>query len=823
MTITTTMNVKLYLILLMTLMHFSGAWAQSLTISSTGQTGTSGTNWSISGNTLTVTGTANIQASVITTGLSGGNFTVVGSTNAFVVNVTEVIESSQAGSSLTIGSSENAGNITLSAAITLSGGLSVYGGYINVNANITSAADGDIFFKGISSNNPSILVGTGRTINKTAGTGTLTLQGHGRVTNSGSITTSGTGVLNVILWSDFDNSNNDGGVSQFGTISTNGGHVWLGGSSSNGGSYTWNGLTVGDGPSIGSAGFNGNALDIYGNITTNGGDFLAWAGAGALSTQSGIATDGSGDIVSVGSGDIILITDMVLGSSGDAIYFTQSGGTFTLVPHDGSFRSAFNWFAAIEAWIGGTTDDYNFGGDFNFMGVGEMNSLAGLTIGYYDGMLNGGSPVVLTNSSDITIGTATSIPGPISVYGGNIFAQQNLTSTLTEAPMLLQANGYIVLSSSRTIQTNEGDITFRANALGTAVVLPNTTTGAITLNSGSSILSNGGNITLGGNFSGTQGDGLYAASARVGGSPGILIINATITAAGGHVNIYGRCTTSYDDGVRLQANISTTGSGQIGIYGDAHGGLTVGTPDVWFGGITFITNPSTIETENGNITVEGVLRNAQSNSTYGLNFYRSTYTSGTQDRHIQIISKTGDIQITGDRGTTGAGGIGHSSWGHIYFGSPLSASWTASGAIKFSYSSFVGAAQRGFKVKTTGAVTYEPTATSFVNAQTFPLNSNYTVAESASSLTIGKLGNTANVTINAAQSIDGPISIYAGTITLNAGLTSTNDGDISFYSNNAIAGLTASAEMSVLPDFLIIFLRATALALPLLIRLLTLM
>ena len=394
-------------------------------------------------------------------------------------------------------------------------------------------------------------------------------------------------------------------------------------------------------------------------------------------------------------------------------------------------------------------------------GFTVASSIGGLTIGKSG------------NAANITLSSATSIAGPISVYGGNIFTQQNLTSTQSGAAILLQATGYIDLSASRTIQTNNGNITLRSNSSGTAVVLPNSNTGAITLNSGSSLLSNGGNITLGGNFNGTKGAALYAASARVGGAPGILISNATLNAAGGNIDIYGRSSTSYDDGIRLQANISTTGAGSIGIYGDAFGGLLSGTPDIWFGGITFITNSSTIETENGNINVEGVLTNSQNNGTYALNFYRSVYTTGSNTRDIQIISKTGDIQITGDRGTTSAGGMGSSSWGDIYFGSPLDGTWTASGDLKISYSNFVGAGFKGFKVKTTGAVTYEPTAASFVNAQTFPYNSNYTVAENASSLTIGKISNTANITMAATTSVAGPITVYGGNININENLNTT--------------------------------------------------
>lgn len=727
-------------------------------------------------NNMATTGTVTLAPRLADAGFSSG--VVVENMNLSTV------------SALTVGKSGNSGDITVSSALSVAGPISIYGGAIALNANLTSSATGDIFLKSISNVNNCIT--NSATITKSGGTGTLTMQGHARVSNFGTITTSGSGVLNLVMWSDFDNSNNDGGVSQSGTVSTNGGHVWLGGSNSNGGSYTWNGLTVGDGPSIGSAGYNGYALDFFGPVTTSGGDILVWAGNSVVGT-SGIVTNGSAT-VNVGTGDITLITPYVLGLN-NFIFFKQSGGTFTLVPNGGSFPGTFNWDGQLSV-IGGVGTGRDFSGNFDYLWLEDPSTLKSLTIGRYDGMLSNGTPVVMTNSSGVTFAnnTATSINGPISVYGGDILVQQNLTSSAAGADVLFEANGRIELSANRTVQTNGGDITLRSNASGTAVVTPNSTTGAITLNNTSSLLSNGGNITLGGNYAGTQGAGLYAASNFSGGSPGVLISNATINAAGGDIKVYGRCVASYDDGIRLQANISTTGSGSIGLFGDAHGGFNASS--VYFGGITFVTAASTIETVSGDITIEGILTNTQSNSTYAVNFYRSGYTSGSQTNHIQLLSRSGNIQIKGDRGTTSAGGIGSSSWGNIYVGSPSSGSWTATGDVNFSFSSFTGAIGNGIRVKTTGDVIYEPVATSFTAAQTFPYNSNYVLAESASSLTIGKPGNTAGITMNSAQTVAGPITIYGGTISLNAGLTTTNNGDISFYSDNAIAGLSSQRNIS---------------------------
>ena len=704
-------------------------------------------------------------------------------------------------SGLTIGKPGNTADIEVNTNISIAGPISVMGGDVLLNGNITSTATGDLFFQGLS-NIWSVRLAAGKTIEKTSGMGLLTMQGNGRINNStsvGSILASGSARLDVVIINEMDAGTAGVYNVSTGNITTNGGHLWI---SAGAKTRIWNGLSVGSTGVPGNTNYNG--IDVTGNVSTNGGDIFLWAFVGSAARSNGygdITALSSNRTISSGSGDITLMTrynDFVDGAPDISISTT---GTLTLAPASGS---SFD----VGLSYAGTTASGTFIGSGGMDGliIQNVSNLSGLVIGSYNGTgVSGDSPYTSANTADVTLGSAISIAGPISVYGDNIFAQQNLTSTASGAAILMQAIGYINVSASDTIQTNNGNITLRANASGTAAVVPNSTTGAITLNNSSSLLSNGGNITLGGNFDGTKGSGLYAASARVGGAPGVLISGATINAAGGNINIYGRCSTSYDDGIRLQATITTTGSGSIGIYGDAFGGLTAGAPDVWFGGITFITNPSTIETENGNINIEGVLTNTQSNGTYALNFYR-TAASGTNARDIQIISKTGNIQITGDRGTTSAGGMGHSSWGDIYVGSPLSGSWTASGQIKFSYSSFVGAGIKGFKVKTIGAVIYEPSASSFVNAQTFPYNSNYIVAENASSLTIGKPSNTSNITCEAVQNVSGPIQIYGGDISINENLNTVAGASVGSVlikgSGDVILAATKSIATSGAPVIL---------------------
>jgi hypothetical protein len=280
---------------------------------------------------------------------------------------------------------------------------------------------------------------------------------------------------------------------------------------------------------------------------------------------------------------------------------------------------------------------------------------------------------------------------------------------------------------------------------------------SIILNSSSNLSSQGGNITLGGNFTGQQGAGLYAVSNN---APAILIDGGNMTAAGGNIKIYGKCNSSYDDGIRLRTSITTTGMGNIDLYGEAYGGND-GT--YYFGGITFGNLAgSTIEAENGNVKLDGYLSNTQSSNTGAINFYRSGGSTG-QTNHINLLSKTGNVTVKADRGSTSAFGIGHSSWGHVYVGSPASG-WTATGNVVFTYSSLVGAGYNGIKVKTNGAVTYEPVADSFVANQDFPPNTHYVLAEGASSLTIGKSVNTSNIYLQEPISIPGSIIVYGGNL-----------------------------------------------------------
>jgi len=833
------------------LLFFTTGFAQHLTISSSGQTGTSGTNWSINGNNLNVaaSGSANIHPSVITNHLSNVGDLIVnlpwqsgkprnmnidasisyagGNNRTLTFNcANDMIFANATG----ITSSFSRLNLVLRTAL---GSVFPDHGLIQLNG-VTIQTNGGHFWAGGGTTTTTwngLTIGNGAANTWLDDLPGISLVGSSITTNGGNLYLAG------LSWNSSDDDGANYGVFIRNTsVSTASGSIEINGEVR--GRYTIGFGTnidgtsgaVSIGTSSGAITINGNGYDATssGNswrhgiqcngdvaIRTVSGDISILGSANfssAINDKEGIIF-GTGTSVCSRTGNITLRGTNSLESSGqysNAIRFSAANSTNAIRigfdgtnPYSGNILIEGNSIyqrlnnagpGSIAIQTTGNLTIQPTGNAFTYMRAGDSGSLT------FDDDWNFGTSLgsftygKSTNAANLTLSRPITTSGAMRIYAGNIVVQQNLTSTLNNAEILLQSTGYIEIAASRTIQTNNGNITLRANSGGTAVILPNGTTGSITLNSGSSLLSNGGNITLGGNFAGTEGAGLYAASARSGGSPGVLINNATLTAAGGNIKIYGKCNSSYDDGVRLQANITTTGTGTIGIYGDAFGG---NNNSQYFGGITFFEAISNIETDQGDITLAGKLINTQINNTYGINFYRSDGSSG-QTRHIQILSRSGDVQITGDRGTTGGGGIGYSSWGNIYFGSPSNNSWVATGDLVFTYSSFVGAGLNGFKVKTRGAVTYQPVGTSFASAQTFPYNSNYTVAESASSLIIGKTGNTADITINSDISVAGPITIYGGNINQNANISSTAASNISLlgtlglYTSNTRKAITSA-------------------------------
>ena len=653
-------------------------------------------------------------------------------------------ENGQTMTNFTYGKSGNAGNLYFNSALTVAGPISVYGNYVQINDNITSSATGDIFIKSLYAYNPSVYIGA-VTINKSAGTGTLTFQANGRVQNYGTISATGTGLLNVVMWSDYDNTNNDGGISHFGTLSTNGGHVWLGGSNTASGSYSWKGLSVGDGPSIGSTNYNCNAIDFFGPITTAGGDVLLWASNYGGCGNNGIGSDGI-RLINAGLGNITLIAPQTSG----AIELTSTG-VISLVPHAGSYTSALT--------LGGTLTSGNFTFNTSFYNGLKINSLAnsGLVIGNYSGHLSGGNPVTQGNTSTVTNSSALATKS-LEIYGGAVVA--NTTLTASGNIILDGDNGSFLTQNTKGVEinaavttTNNGNITIHGRG--------GSTTGINThgINVTNLVEAGGiGNLSLIG-YGGLSdsGSGSSCHGVNIDGA------NAWVKSNGGNVSINGTGggtgSGTYSQGVTLMSSkISAGGSGTLTVTGTGGVNTAVGLRGI------VLTTGSSIFSAGGAISISGISGTNGSDNSDGVSLDASTVGS--------IAS--GAITISGQAG----GGTG-------------------SDAISLSNTNTIGATShpnnivlRGnnfsisgtSSVLTNGKVTIEPTSNSFTSALTFPITS-MSIANTITGLTIGKPSNSADITFANTTSINGPITVYGGTLAVNQNIASSAGSTISLFGN----------------------------------------
>jgi autotransporter-associated beta strand protein len=161
----------------------------SLTVVSNGQTGTTGTNWSIVGNELIVTGPASIQASVIETALSNGDLLIKGSPEPLNITISQAINYSGASlRNLTLGNNSNTGIISLNANLSCNSNIRFNGSTFSSFGNIVTTA-GSVITINISTNPTNsysgVISGPGSLVK--LGNGNLTLEGNSTFTGGTTI------------------------------------------------------------------------------------------------------------------------------------------------------------------------------------------------------------------------------------------------------------------------------------------------------------------------------------------------------------------------------------------------------------------------------------------------------------------------------------------------------------------------------------------------------------------------------------------------------------------------------------------------------------
>ena len=531
---------------------------------------------------------------------------VFGLTQLSVAQTLTISDGGQTGTSGTNWSATGTNPVIITATGTATINTSVVESYLNTGTSVLVVGD---------------QISVSNDIEKTAGgEATITFRAAGDdISEEGRLLvysniTSSSGALNIICWSDYNN-HNKGGVSIFSgnTINTNGGHLWCGGSETTQGSTSWNGLTVGDGPSVGSDGNNFNALDFYDvDLNTEGGDVFLWAAQGFSAGTNGLAFNGTTGEINSGTGDVILVSDAFAGGT-----TITSTGHLYLAPHDGAYPSAVTWSHNSGS------PNINMSGTFDALNINAFNNLGGLTIGEYEGMTG----VDFSNSSDVTISSATTIAGPVSVYGRRVDISADVQSTQANEAITFVAKGFdmagltsglIALATNTDLTTNGGNIVLWSNA-------ENLTTGQknneLILVGTNVLTSNGGKIVLAGGLDngangGVASDGIpdgYAYRGSYIGEAVDIRTNVTLDSDGGEIIIRGE-QNGTDAAIGTDATFTIANAGNVTIEGENTSGNSVrlGTSNITSTtanadillkgtGAISVAASSTLQTNNGDI------------------------------------------------------------------------------------------------------------------------------------------------------------------------------------------------------------------------------
>lgn len=360
---------------------------------------------------------------------------------------------------------------------------------------------------------------------------------------------------------------------------------------------------------------------------------------------------------------------------------------------------------------------------------------------------------VSINASDIVSKLSN---GPLVVYSGRIVVSTSVIHN-TANSLTFKSQGNIIVAGGLTIQSQGGDVVFNSDsdANNTGHVRfggdANCTMGNIN--------TAGGDIVVGGGadplttVTATQNNDPASTACFGGASPisGVGIYNYSMNAGGGDISIRGGSPNLGALSTRsINVNASggqiptfqTSGSGSIYFYGD---GSQIGHNNAW--GIA--AGSMSLITDQGAITLEARGNGSGPTNARGMSIGgASTFTSNTGD--VSLLDRTNGALA----GYTG-----------INIGAAITVTTQGDFSVQADEISQGGALNLDVTNASIGANT---TASFTAVYSTGVIN-----AANSNSLTIGSPGNTSAITLGAAVTSGGPISITASTVTVNAALTAT--------------------------------------------------
>jgi uncharacterized repeat protein (TIGR02543 family) len=369
------------------------------------------------------------------------------------------------------------------------------------------------------------------------------------------------------------------------------------------------------------------ATGTGGGITLSGKTFdgndhpqICWSGGNILATSGPIVINTENEALEIGNdmyvGSRSGITGNTTSSSNvrfsiddftaaSGIVRVASTGSLTIEPFGNSFT---DYTPSTNSIIGFTTAS-------RWSLNENAQTLTGLTIG---------KPLNLSNT---TIGSTTTIAGPITVYGGNLNINENINTTSggTSGDVLLKAASDITFAKAKTISSTGGDMIFWSDADGNGAgdiffeADQNTSyTNPVTVSTG------GGHLWLGGGSGSTTWNGLTVGNSYATGNTG--------RAVGGSYTHY--------NGIMIQGTSINTSGGHIKMRGMGKSG-NYSSP--FYSGGMYLVGSGTMNSGGGNIEIEAVAQSGNDGN-YGL------YNLGT----YVFAPGSGDLTIFGDASASSA-------------------------------------------------------------------------------------------------------------------------------------------------------------------------
>ncbi|KHJ37930.1 autotransporter-associated beta strand repeat [Pedobacter glucosidilyticus] len=724
--------------------------AQNLSISTGGQTGTSGTNWSTSGTnpvTISFTGTANVNASVIEGYLNTGRSVIIqpgNTTNADVDFQAAINKSAGVDATLTIKSNRRIFTPTLNST---SGRLNMI---VIVEADGGTSAGPDI--RPASTNGGHIWVGGG----------------------GGTAIWNGLAVGNGLAYS--DGSLNLNTVDLTGNLATSGGDVFFAlddtnNSASHGDLAAWNGART----------INTGSGDIA--FLTELADFNSSQGHAITLTTSGVLTFASPNSTNRWPGDFYWQGTL----SGTTFTGTNSNATGLII----------NNYTSLGGLSIGTYTGTGTAGDTNYLPItntevrdifinSAVSTVGPITVYGLSAYINASLTTTNNNTGDIQLKTAADIiqasGNHVTTNGGDVVYWADYDANGGRVEILANINtsgGLIWVGGAATTETRNGLTVPTGYAESVSMDRQGVLISGATLNSGGGIISIRGLSDDTGN--GTQ-------------DMGVKIFNSSIQSGAGNLSIYGKVNNDLNNGAGLWIGTDNNGgaaTGNVSINSTSgniylEGLSTPNNTFSWAHGFVIIGKSGddvTITSTTGNISLYGdaAVASTLAGEAVGLVVQKESTSS-----FLNINTDGGEILIRGNSGNTSDDlGLGFRA---ANIANSIKIGDSNTGNITIQTSSLQTSAQPTFGVigfESAGTYVFESFGTSFALA--VDLTDEYSFATNATGFRFGKVGNTANVRLNTDISVKGPVTVYGGSfeaIQLFSNITSTANGDILIQGNS---------------------------------------